>query len=303
MSSGEFKTMAFEVPVIRDSKSDDGPAVLVVVYPPGPGLGRRFTLSGAPQLLGRLPDLDISIDIDAVSRQHAKFYKDSGGWVVEDLNSTNGTWVNDVRVASTRLRDGDIVKVGKAILKFLGGSNIEASYHEEIYKMTVIDALTGVHNKRYFLDFLAQEIARAQRSGAPLSLVMFDVDHFKRVNDTYGHLAGDAVLKELGRRLSPRVRRGDVLARYGGEEFGCVLASTARDGAVAFAEAMRLRVEAEPVIHEAHTIPITISLGVAELDLAGGVMSSPERLVDELIARADAQLYAAKRGGRNRVAG
>jgi diguanylate cyclase (GGDEF)-like protein len=301
--SGEFKTMALEVPVIRDTPGDDGPAVLVVVYPPGPGLGRRYTLSSGPHLLGRLPELDICVDVDAVSRQHARFVKDSGGWIVEDLNSTNGTWVNDVRVASTRLRDGDIVKVGKAILKFLGGSNIEASYHEEIYRMTVIDALTGVHNKRYFLDFLGQEIARAQRSGAPLSLVMFDVDHFKRVNDTFGHLAGDAVLKELGRRLLPRIRRGDLLARYGGEEFACVLASTGRDGALIFAESLRARVELEPVVHEALTIPITISLGVAELGPSAPPAATPERAVEELIARADAQLYAAKRAGRNRVAG
>jgi diguanylate cyclase (GGDEF)-like protein len=294
----EFKTMAFEVPVIPTEKApkDEGPAVLVLVYPPGPSLGRRFTLAGAEHLLGRLPELDISVEVDAVSRQHAKFQRDDNGWLLEDLNSTNGTFVNDERIRSRRLKDGDIVKAGKAILKFLSGSNIEASYHEEIYRMTIVDALTGVHNKRYFLEFLGQEIARSARHNFALSLVMFDVDHFKKVNDTHGHLAGDAVLRELGRRLRPRMRREDLIARYGGEEFACVLSNTPRNGAIPFAEDIRYMIESEPIRHEQTVLPITISLGVAELDVKNPT-------VDDLIARADSNLYAAKHAGRNRVVG
>ena len=291
------KTMAFEVPSFAKDKDEaEAPAVMVLVYPPGPSLGRRHSLTAGTLTIGRLPELDICIDVEAVSRQHARVVKEGKGWLLEDLNSTNGTYVNDVRVDKCPLVDGDIVRVGKAILKFLSGSNIEASYHEEIYRMTIVDGLTGVHNKRYFLDFLGQEIARSARHRFPLSLVMFDVDHFKKVNDTHGHLAGDAVLKELGRRLRPRMRREDLLARYGGEEFAVVLSNTARAGAIPFAEDVRMMIEGEPIGYDGKILPITISLGVAELDYE-------KPLPDELIAAADANLYAAKRAGRNRVVG
>src|SRR5690606_8080158 len=144
------------------------------------------------------------------------------------------------------LRDGDQVRFGDAIYKFLAGSNIEAQYHEEIYRMTILDGLTGVHNKRYFLEFLERELAAARRHAHPLSLVMFDIDHFKQINDDRGHLAGDAVLKALAGRFKHRIRREDLLARYGGEEFAVVLNGTGLDGARAFAEDLRRRVESEP---------------------------------------------------------
>jgi len=291
------KTMAFEVPAFAKDKEDgDAPAVMVLVYPPGPSLGRRHSLTTGTLTIGRLPELDICIDVEAVSRQHAKVIKEGKAWVLEDLNSTNGTYVNDERVSKRPLVDGDIVRVGKAILKFLSGSNIEASYHEEIYRMTIVDGLTGVHNKRYFLDFLGQEIARSARHRFPLTLVMFDVDHFKKVNDTHGHLAGDAVLKELGRRLRPRMRREDLLARYGGEEFVVVLSNTPRSGAIPFAEDVRMMIESEPIHFDGKVLSITISLGVAELDFE-------KPLPEDLIAAADVNLYAAKRAGRNRVVG
>src|SRR5262249_25557652 len=149
---------------------------------------------------------------------------------------------------------------------------------------------------RYFIEFLEREITRARRHASALSLILFDIDHFKKVNDTHGHLAGDAVLKELGRRLKPEVRREDVLARYGGEEFACVLVSTSKQRAIDFAEEMRQLVEGTPFQHEALALVVTVSIGVAELDES---MKVPE----ELIARADANLYTAKREGRNRVIG
>jgi diguanylate cyclase (GGDEF)-like protein len=295
MSDAKNRTVAMQSVTIK-VPTTDGPAVLVQVYPPGPNLGRRFPLSGEEHVVGRLEEVDISIQEDAVSRRHARVYRDSRGWSVEDLGSTNGSWVNDARVDRRELTDGDMLRFGSAILKFLSGDNVEAAYHEEIYRMSILDGLTGVHNKRYFLEFLEREIARSARYQSPLSLVMFDIDHFKAVNDTHGHLAGDAVLRELGRRLKPRVRREDLLARYGGEEFACVLASTPAGSAIKFADDMRALVAYTPFQHEALVIPVTISLGVAELDQA-------LRTPDELIARADHNLYAAKHGGRNRVVG
>jgi diguanylate cyclase (GGDEF)-like protein len=161
--------------------------------------------------------------------------------------------------------------------------------------MAIQDGMTGIHNKRYFTEFLEREIAVCSRHGHPLTLVMFDVDHFKKVNDTHGHLAGDAVLKELAARIRPRIRREDLFARYGGEEFACVLPSTALPGGVVFAEHLRTLVEERPCAFENLLIPFTISLGVTTLHRETGVDTVA------LIKRADENLFAAKRGGRNRV--
>jgi diguanylate cyclase (GGDEF)-like protein len=293
---GDNKTMALEAPILTSRPGEDAQAVLVQLYPPGPNLGRRFTLSGPEHVVGRLPELDVSVEEDGVSRQHARLRKLVDHWSLEDLGSTNGSYVNDERITHRALRDGDMLRFGTAILRFLFGSNIEANYHEEIYKMSILDGLTGVHNKRYFLEFLEKEMARARRHSSSLSLIMFDIDHFKKVNDTHGHLAGDAVLKELGRRLKHEVRREDLLARYGGEEFACVLVSTSLRRAIDFAEEMRQLVEREPFQTDTVTLTVTVSIGVAELDAA---MRAPE----DLIGKCDAHLYTAKRQGRNRVVG
>jgi diguanylate cyclase (GGDEF)-like protein len=295
--AGDNKTMAMQAPVLPSKpKTGDEQAVLVQLYPPGPNLGRRFALNKPENVVGRLPDLDVSVEEDGVSRQHARLVRGGDAWRLEDLNSTNGSFVNDERIQVRQLRDGDMLRFGTAILRFLFGSNIEAEYHEEIYKMSILDGLTGAHNKRFFLEFLEKEIMRARRHDSSLSLMMFDIDHFKKVNDTHGHLTGDAVLKELGKRLKPEVRREDLLARYGGEEFAIVLVSTSLRRAIEFAEEMRILVEREPFRCETVTLPVTTSIGVAELD---GQMRGPE----DLIAKADANLYQAKRQGRNRVVG
>ncbi|MBA3457527.1 MAG: GGDEF domain-containing protein, partial [Deltaproteobacteria bacterium] len=177
----------------------------------------------------------------------------------------------------------------------LSGSNIESAYHEAIHNMAIQDGMTGIHNKRYFLEFLEREIAVCVRHGHPLTLVMFDVDHFKKVNDSAGHLAGDAVLKDLTGRIKPRIRREDLFARYGGEEFACVLPSTALPGGIVFAEHLRTLIEERPTMFDAQEIKFTISLGVTTLHRETGVDPSM------LIKRADENLYAAKRSGRNKV--
>ena len=246
-------------------------------------------------MIGRLADVDIAIDADSVSRRHARILRSEEGWSVEDMNSTNGCYVNDVKVLARILKDGDILRFGEAIFKFLSGSNIESAYHEEIYRMTILDGLTGVHNKRFFMEFLEREMARAQRYRSPLALVLFDIDEFKKVNDTFGHLAGDTILKELCRRLKPRIRREDLIARYGGEEFACVLSGTASPGAAHFAESLRVMCEREPFQHEGQVIPVTISLGIAVRD------GTDTLDVEAMIQQADEKLYLAKRAGRNRV--
>ncbi len=274
-----------------------GDAVLVVLHPPGPNMGRRFALVKSEQFLGRLAGIDIEIDAEGISRRHARIGRDDSGWFIEDLGSTNGTQVNDVRITRHALADGDLLRCGTTVCKFLASDSIEATYHVEVYRMSITDGMTGVHNKRYLLELLDRDIGMAARLGNQLSLLMIDIDHFKKINDTHGHLAGDQALKELCRRIEPRLRSTDVLARYGGEEFAVVLPATPREGALQVAETLRSTIAGEPFTHEQTKIPATISLGLATTDPATPIT------VTELIKRADDNLYEAKRSGRNRVVG
>ena len=301
----EWKTRITKVQVLKP-KVSDGEGCLVLIYPPGPDMGRRWALGADEIVVGRGSDCDIQIDRDSVSRRHARVYRVDDQWFVEDLGSTNGSYINDVPIQRSPLRDGDFVKIGSAIFKFLSGSTIETSYHEEIYRMTIIDGLTGAHNKRFFLEFLEREMARCSRYGRPLSLLMFDIDHFKQINDTHGHLTGDYVLKEMAKRLLHRIRKEELLARYGGEEFAVVLPETGHDSAVQFAETLRRMVGSELFEYEGDRFPVTISIGVATLDfetLSQGMAPPPQMDPMEFIREADGNLYKAKRGGRNCVIG
>ncbi|MBL8934416.1 MAG: GGDEF domain-containing protein, partial [Archangium sp.] len=194
------------------------------------------------------------------------------------------------------LRSGDLVKVGGAIFKFLQGGNIETLYHEEIYQLTISDGLTQINNKRYFLEYLEREMGRCHRYNRSLSLIMFDIDHFKTINDTNGHLAGDYVLRELAQTLRPRIRREECFARYGGEEFAVVMPEAGPENARKFAEKVRKMVEDHRFSFENKDIPVTISLGVSDLT---GDMTEPL----QFIKLADQNLYKAKKSGRNRVVG
>jgi diguanylate cyclase (GGDEF)-like protein len=291
----EWKTRITKVQVVKP-RVEAGEACLVLIYPPGPDMGKRFPLTRNEIVLGRGADCDIQVDRDSVSRRHARVFRDGEAWMVEDLGSTNGSYVNDVPVQRSVLRDADFLKIGAAIFKFLTGAGVEASYHEEIYRMTIVDGLTGAHNKRYFLEFLERETARCARYKRPLSLLMFDLDHFKAINDTHGHLTGDYVLKEMARRLLARIRREELMARYGGEEFAAVLPETDHAGAMTFGEQLRALVADEQFEYEGDKFTVTISIGIAttegqDIDTAS------------FIKMADDNLYRAKREGRNRVVG
>jgi len=280
----------------EEKKGPSGDACLVNLHPPGPDIGRRIPLLNTQYIVGRDNEAGLVVSRSSVSRQHARLFVDDGNnWWVEDLKSTNGTFVNEMRITAQQLHDADQIRFGDAIYKFLSGTNIESAYHEAIHNMAIQDGMTGIHNKRFFMEFLEREIAVASRHGHPLTLVIFDVDHFKKVNDSHGHLAGDAVLKELAARIKPRIRREDLFARYGGEEFACVLPSTALAGGIVFAEHLRTIIAERPCAFENLQIAFTISLGVTSLHRETGVDPAG------LIKRADENLYAAKRGGRNRV--
>jgi two-component system cell cycle response regulator len=266
-------------------------ACVVQIY--GGELGKRYTISDE-LTVGRDQTNDVVLDMDNVSRRHARFFAENDIGYVEDQGSTNGTFINDLDIQSKQeLRNGDLVKVGGAIFKFISGGNVESLYHEEIYRMTIIDGLTQIHNKRYFLDFLEREMARCARYDGELTLVMFDIDHFKQTNDNFGHLAGDHVLHKLAALVRDRIRREELFARYGGEEFALVLPETTLERALLVAEEVRALVEAETFVFDDEQIRTTISMGIAAM--AG----DPEPL--EFIKLADAALYQAKDNGRNCV--
>lgn len=291
--SSDIKTRVTPLDEIR-VHLESGHDCLVVIYSSDSRqLGKKYPLGEEPLTMGREPENTVVLEADSVSRQHCRIEQSGRHYIIKDNNSTNGTYVNDEPVTSMQLRRGDQVKVGDTIFKFLAGSDVEAQYHETIYRMTINDGLTGTYNKRYLLETLEKEIPRARRYGRPLSLVMFDVDHFKKVNDSYGHLAGDFVLKELCNVARGRLRPDDVLARYGGEEFAILLPETGCAGAIEIAEQIRSLIEKHVFKFEGEKIPVTSSFGVAEL--------GPD--ADELsfIKHADEKLYRAKNAGRNRV--
>ncbi len=275
------------------SRSRD--AFLVMVR--GPELGKRIPLTDRVVSIGRDPESTVPLRSDSVSRYHARIEPDGAGYRLIDNASTNGTYRNDAQVVgSAILATGDYIQVGDSIFKFLAGDNIEADFHEEIYRLTIEDSLTQVANKRALLDFLEKEFARAKRYQRDLSVIMIDLDFFKRVNDTYGHLMGDFVLRDFAKLIGSRIRREELFARYGGEEFCIVVPELSRDNAIRFAETLRALIEEHPFSFEGTSLRMTASLGVST---CGEAMTRSE----DLLSAADENLYRAKNDGRNRVIG
>lgn len=281
--------------VSKISDRSGGAACLIICAAVDPlQVGRRHELTDGAVTIGRSADSTILVDSETVSRSHARIERRGHGVFLSDCGSVNGTYVGDEPVAEHELRSGDLIKVGPCILKYLAAGDIEAAFHEEIYRLTITDGLTGIANRRAFEDTIQAEVRRALRYARPLSLVMFDLDHFKKVNDTYGHMAGDYVLKTVATVVRSRIRDDDAFARYGGEEFALLLPETPKATAAQLAETIRASVANTQFIFEDRVIPVTVSMGVADV--------VPElRTPHQLVKAADARLYEAKRGGRNRV--
>jgi len=258
-------------------------------------IGRRYVIENPALTIGRGRDNDIVLISDAVSRRHTKVeLRDNEAFVV-DLESTNGTYVNeDGRlVGERRLARGDLLKVGDTIFKYLSGVDVEAQYHDMIFRMAVTDGLTNLCNRQQLDKLLMEEIQRCQRSPRPLSVLLMDIDYFKKINDQYGHLAGDSVLRGLASAMSKRMRPSDRLGRYGGEEFCAILPDTALDGAVAFADGLRALAETCLFAADGMQISVTVSIGISEW--------RADMQPTDLYRTADERLYLAKRNGRNRV--
>jgi diguanylate cyclase (GGDEF)-like protein len=273
-----------------------GHGSLVVIHSPAQSeLGKRYVLDKDVTTIGRGRDNDIVLPSDCVSRRHLRLEQRDGAAYLIDLASTNGTYVNDQPkpVREQRLAASDQIRVGDTIFKYLVGSDVEVQYHEVVFRMAVTDGLTGLANRKHLDTLLVDEIARARRHARPLSVLMFDIDLFKRVNDTYGHLAGDSVLRGVAAILEKRLRPNDRLGRYGGEEFCAMLPETPAASAVRIAEELRALVEEHAFVSDDREVRVTISVGVAAL---GAGMQ-----LHDLYRAADEMLYEAKRAGRNRV--
>ena len=269
-------------------------AYLVVLQ--GSNVGEMHKLEGPEVVIGRAVTASIRLQDDGISRRHARIIMVGDQVIIEDLQSANGTLVNGELIQHHGLRDGDKIRLGTTtMLKFTYQDKLDESFQQQMYDAALRDGLTRIYNKKYFLDRLDTEFAYAQRHVATLSIVMFDVDHFKRVNDTWGHLAGDAVLVKLADITQQTVRTEDVLARYGGEEFGIICRGIPLLNAGILGERIRTAVERNVFDFEGTRLPVTVSVGVAALP------ETPAEKPQDLIAEADAALYDAKQAGRNRV--
>lgn len=271
--------------------------VILIAHPEGKQLGNRFRLGpGAVIEIGRSPSCEISLpEVLSISRTHARIEHQGSRVIVEDLGSTNGTFVNDEPVKGEhQLRSGDRCQVGAVHFKFLHERDVEHAYHQAIYNLVMRDGLTEIFNQRKYAEEVDREATRARRYGRPLALVLFDIDHFKLLNDEYGHLCGDYVLKQIAVRVGEQLRSEQVFARVGGEEFAVLCPETDAEGALQLAEKIRERLEGLSLEYAGFQIKVTCSFGVASF---GGDMRGQE----DLYRAADEALYVSKRSGRNRV--
>jgi two-component system, cell cycle response regulator len=295
----EEATSSTDVEEIRDKLSSAGTArtrpVLTILT--GSAAGFLHKVSKGAAVIGRATNAEVRVDDDGISRTHARLRAETDRAWVEDMGSRNGTFVNGIRITTpTELREGDKIQVGRGtVIRFGFQDDLDESFHENLLSSALRDSLTKLFNKRYFLDRLDAELKFAQRHRTAVSLLLLDLDHFKKVNDTLGHLAGDAVLAAVAAALSNAVRNEDVVARYGGEELAIILRAISFEAAIGTADRLRKLVEGAAIPFDGKDLRVTVSIGVAEYP------STPAKQIDELIEAADKALYRAKNAGRNRV--
>ena len=262
----------------------------------GANLGKRHLLDEQKMVLGRAPNAQIIINEQCVSRQHARCIRSGEHVILEDLNSSNGTFVNNEKLTGkVTLKDGDIIRFGTILFKYFSHDNVENIFHDKIYRMATIDSGTLTFNKKYLMESLESEFKYSRTYDKDLSLIYFDLDHFKKVNDSYGHNAGDIVLKEVANIVKGHIRKDDVFCRYGGEEFVILLPNTNMRTAYDLAERIRKALEQQAIVcSEEVKVKQTLSLGVSQLHAE---MKDPQDFLND----ADRKLYTSKKEGRNQV--
>ena len=288
-------TLTEQTPPVNEGQGvRPGTPYLVVLV--GSRVGEMFRLSKAATILGRSEDVDVRLADDGVSRRHAAILTKGSKVMLEDLGSVNGTYRNGSRIAdAVQLGDGDKISMGgTTILKFTYQDAIEEQFNRQLYESAVRDGLTDVYNRRYFDDRLRAEMTYARRHGTRLALMMADLDHFKRVNDEHGHQVGDAILRDVARRMSSALRGEDVIARYGGEEFAILCRDLDEPQATILATRLRQSVAHAPSGEDHAPVRMTISIGIT-IGPASEISTA-----EELVSAADSALYAAKRQGRDR---
>lgn len=278
-----------------NARSKKRPAVMVMA---GSSAGRVLTIATSKVTLGRSKQADFTLTDQGISRLHCEIASTGGGYSITDLGSTNGTLVNGGRIDCVPLKPGDRIQLGpEAVLQFDLYDEEQEGLANKLYEAATRDLLTRALNRRAFQERLVAEVAYAIRHREKLVAIAVDIDHFKSVNDSYGHAAGDSVLSEVGAAVASTLRNEDVFARMGGEEFALLGRGLSLRNGLKMAERIRKLVEERVFVFEAHRFRVTLSAGVAELAETGSPMQG-----DTLLQLADARLYAAKRAGRNRVA-
>ncbi len=290
-------TMIVDTNMLKQVRESQQQVQAYLIVLSGPEVGRMHKLESPEITLGRSADNSMRINDVGISRRHARLVRDHSGIYIEDMKSANGTFLNGNRLSNRlQLRDGDKITLGSTtILKFTYHDKLDETFQKQMFDAALRDSLTGAYNKKYLLNHLKTEFAFAARHSSSLSLIMFDVDHFKRVNDNYGHPTGDAVLIKLAQIAQDSVRSEDMFARYGGEEFSIICRGISMGQAAHLGERLRSAVERDVFVHNQHSLKVTVSVGVA------GFPEIPVSRHEDLIEAADTALYAAKHSGRNRV--
>jgi diguanylate cyclase (GGDEF)-like protein len=263
----------------------------------GLNAGQAFALSAGQTIVGRSHDAQIPVEDPGISRRHLCVWRQGERFMLDDLGSANGVFVNGARIQHTELVDGDRIQVGPSVvLRFGVITADEEALARRLYDGATRDTLTGLFNREYARERLTAEIAYAQRHGTRLGVIMADIDHFKRVNDGFGHAAGDIVLRLVAAQIQRTSRSEDVVARYGGEEFVVIVRGVEHTSVSVLSERIRRAVQRLVVPWESASLSVTMSLGSASLVECGSNASA-----DALVATADERLYRAKAQGRNRV--
>jgi diguanylate cyclase (GGDEF)-like protein len=277
-----------------DNEAKQKPACLLVVG--GELNGSIYNLPVGETIVGRNPDCSIPLDFHGISRRHFTISVNEREVLLTDLQSANGTYLNNNKVTTpVVLKKGDMIKIGAVALKFLPKGDPERLTYDKLLEDAHTDGLTKCYNKAYFNTALELEIKKSKVTGKPLTLIIFDLDHFKKLNDTYGHDAGDYVLKEKAHIIRDHgIRQGDIFARYGGEEFCILLPNTNLKQGFEIAERLRNLIQKHEFIYDGKRLPVTASVGIA--DYRQGVNNGTD-----LFKRADKAVYMSKDGGRNQV--